>query len=155
MNAREKTGYYLPEDAVLPEARGLLQPAEAGDYPLLAGWIRDFYIETLDAEPPPLKNINEYKQTAVAKDAAVLFVWRRAPGAPVSAMGMLAREKDGRRLNLIYTDKKNRRKGYGRALVAALCAVVRGEGRIPVLYAYKENTAAVALYRGLGFVEAT
>jgi hypothetical protein len=69
-------------------------------------------------------------------------------------MGVITHGEEVRRLNLIYTAKEHRRKGCGEALVAALCRVVRGENKLPMLYAYADNTAAMELYDKMGFEEA-
>ncbi|MCL2498722.1 MAG: GNAT family N-acetyltransferase [Defluviitaleaceae bacterium] len=152
MNEREKNTYFLPDDVLLPDTTGVLRPANVDDNPLLTEWIHAFYIETLAAKPPNLGNFKHNDVTAVTERTAVLYVWHPVPDKPPAAMGMLSTVDDGtEKLNLIFVPKENRRKGYGRTVVAALCGMVRSRDKRPVLNAYADNTAAIRLYEGLGF----
>ncbi|MCL2605015.1 MAG: GNAT family N-acetyltransferase [Defluviitaleaceae bacterium] len=152
MNEREKNAYYLPDGVPLPDAAGVLRPANGDDNPLLTEWIHAFYIETLAVKPPDLTEFKHNNLTAVTKRTAALYIWQNATDAPIAAMGMVSViDGETEKLNLIFVPKENRRKGYGKAIVAALCGIIRSRGKKPVLNAYADNAAAIRLYEGLGF----
>lgn len=162
----------VPASPLPYSLQGELRRPEIEDYPVLIQWVKDFYRETLQmeafegisdetAETSEEKSFQINEPDIIGRPA--LYVWARTPGGVADAMGVLTNaavyEYEGeafstRRLNLIFVPKENRRAGYGRAVVSALCEVVRSGGCLPMLYAYGDNTAAVVLYEGLGFTEA-
>ena len=177
---KEIVAYFLPPNALLPVATfsGEIRPATEQEMPLVLGWIRAFYKETLhihaeitgflgsQAEP---SRHNAYHHGRVeAKTLAPqseptwhnlspikappkLFVWYDTQ--PV-AMGMLMGEGETCRLNLIYVPPPYRGKGYGRAIVCALAEKSQENGQIPMLYTACDNAVANGLYAKLGFREA-
>ncbi|MCL1844486.1 MAG: GNAT family N-acetyltransferase [Defluviitaleaceae bacterium] len=148
--------YFLPPKIALPslEISGGLRVAGAADMPLVREWIEDFYKETLHTKPPDtFSREDELTARQTDTDARIpehplLFVW--GDGASV-AMGMLAPSEKSSRINLIYVAPEFRGRGYGRAVVAALSQKARESGRVPILYASRGNTAAIRLYKSLGF----
>ncbi|MCL2204680.1 MAG: GNAT family N-acetyltransferase [Defluviitaleaceae bacterium] len=150
---KEMVAYMLPGEVGLPDGGGVLHlPETVADCVTVLQWIKLFREEAFGEVPPPIRE--EGVAPPQGEAYPPLYLWQSAPGGVPMAMGSISPGEDIRRLNLVFTPKENRRKGYGRALVAALCGVVRGEGKMPVLYTYGDNTGAMRLYAGLGFVEA-
>jgi ribosomal protein S18 acetylase RimI-like enzyme len=54
-------------------------------------------------------------------------------------------------VSAVCTDPDFRGRGYARALVSFLIAMIAGEGRTPFLHVKGENVAAISVYRALGF----
>jgi len=154
---REMRAYSLTEGVMLPSGKGVkgkLRRMGSGDWLTVLGWIKAFYTETLEASLPGKMAGADAAQgevTPTEKKMPEIYVWDAEDGNP-TAMGMLTQGTEIRRLNLIFCPKEKRRRGYARALVAGLCALVHNEGKIPMLYVYGDNTGAVKLYEGLGFV---
>jgi len=164
----ELVAYYLPPDTKLPDGTAMsfangrpdslggLRPAGSEDWPLIREWIKAFYSETLHAVPPQMgQNPRGSDLEAVGPEAVAkvsLFTWWDE--RPV-AMGMLT-GPTGQicRLNLVYTPPDLCGRGYGRALVSALCKLARENGQIPMLYTSGDNAASNGLYKSLGFQEA-
>ncbi|MCL2187407.1 MAG: GNAT family N-acetyltransferase [Defluviitaleaceae bacterium] len=169
---REMLALYLPNDVPLPievvlpdvfsqgvQAGMLTTANDMADYTFLYKGLRAFGEEVFGSAPAGSGVSAGVAGSAVSvqevqEEIPPLFVYKPAPNFPPVAMGSLTHGAEFRRLNLIYTPKENRRRGYGNAVVSALCALVRSEGKIPVLYVYEDNAAAVKLYQGLGFAEA-
>jgi hypothetical protein len=150
---RDMVAYVLPKEAVLSDPLGILKKPELEDVKILFKWFQSFFLETLEA-PPPEKEGTPNEGDEPENKSLDFYIWKPAPNAPPVSMGLLTHGETIRRLNLIFTAKEKRRRGYGKAIVTALCKIVRDEGKMPMLYAYADNTAANGLYRGMGFVEA-
>lgn len=141
----------MPPEAVLPvaEVPGGLRLA-AADTPIVLEWVKDFYRETLHTEfisGEACVNPADSRQNLL-KEVAALYIWHDT--RPV-AMGMLTEVCGEGRINLIYVKPGFRKRGYGRAVVAALAGKARASGLLPVLFATPENKAANRLYMSLGF----
>lgn len=51
----------------------------------------------------------------------------------------------------VYTEEAHRGKGYCKAVVSEICRRIEGKGKMPALFARKNNTPAVRAYLALGF----
>jgi predicted GNAT family acetyltransferase len=154
---KEQLTYFLPKEVTLPPVEGILRPTNKNDFGYIKQWMQTFYIETLEVEPLEWNEKRHPTQNKTDSElfrynSVVLYVWQPSMDKPVVSMGALIRVNGTKtRLNLIFTDKKHRRKGYGKALVAALCRMVNAENRTPILYVRADNATAIRLYEGLGF----
>ncbi len=157
---KEMIAYYLNDETRGGFSRsvkvdGFLCPVEPKDAELVIGWLKLFYAEVFNTELPSGKTLTNDKLNGHMPPPPVnpsgLFVWWNE--RPV-AMGMLYDGDITARLNLIYTPREYRRRGYGAAVVNALSELAVKSGRTPMLYTYADNIAANALYQSLGFKEA-
>ena len=51
----------------------------------------------------------------------------------------------------VYTPEQYRSKGYGKAVVSEICRRIIKRGKMPTLFAVKENTPAIRAYTNIGF----
>ncbi|OPA79311.1 hypothetical protein BVG16_09495 [Paenibacillus selenitireducens] len=81
-----------------------------------------------------------------------LYLWI-VDDAPVSMANIAHRSPRHGRINAVYTPSEARKNGYASAIVAELCAMLRQEGLLPMLYADVNNPDSNKVYRNIGFVE--
>ena len=149
---RELVAYYLPNNRTTnlnkKNRACKLRLAGSDDILVVQKWLDYFYKETLDASSP---EHSTDKPSTPYSGKMELFIL--ADPHPV-AMGSLSGSGDTLRLNLIYTAKGERRKGYGSIVVSSLADFAHQKGKSAMLYAFSDNTAANKLYIKLGFIEA-
>ena len=142
--------YTLPTLATLPKiiAEGKLQKAQSHHMETIEIWLKNFYKEALnEATMPKLKKSNKQNN----KENVIMYIWEKEK-TPI-AMGAVHINLNNARLNLIYTNKNFRAKGYGKAIVISICQIARDMGKVPVLYTTESNVNAIKLYEGIGFVK--
>lgn len=79
------------------------------------------------------------------------FLGVRENGKLVAMAGERTRVEGFIEVSAVCTHPDFRGRGYGAALLRAVADLILSEGAIPYLHSYADNTAAVALYRQLGF----
>jgi predicted GNAT family acetyltransferase len=124
---------------------GKLRPANAADLQVVMPWISAFFDEipgVIREDPAELAN-------ARLKNGA-LFVWDNR--GPVSMAGWSGKTANGVRVNLVYTPRELRSRGYATACVSALTEVLLAQGnRYCCLYTNLANPVSNRLYQRIGY----
>lgn len=142
--------YIVPPDAVLPARRATLPP--------------DFVLDPL--RPDDLDEVVAVEQSSFASpwsenllrdelvpDPTHVSLGVRAPDGQLAAIGLARLDVEALSIYTVAVRPGFRRHGVGRALVRALVARGRDGARPRVdLEVRVDNTAAIALYAGEGFV---
>jgi len=124
---------------------GKIQLAQKEDWFFLKEWIELFYEEAL-GQNFLIKN-NSHKKEFNEKPQIYLW-WDKKP----VAMGMITTDLGATaKINLIYTIKSERGKGYGKAIVYELCKIILEDNKTPTLSVSSGNIAAKNLYYSIGF----
>lgn len=79
-----------------------------------------------------------------------LFLWEDA-GKVVSMAMVVHRTEEFARINTVYTDFRERGKGYAGMLVGEVTQKILDEGRIPMLYTEEDNICSNAAYKRVGY----
>lgn len=83
------------------------------------------------------------------------FVGVRAHGVLIAMVGERLQTDEFVEVSGICTHPDHRGKGLAAALTRVVAARIASEGRTPFLHSYANNTAAISVYRKLGFVHRT
>jgi predicted GNAT family acetyltransferase len=140
-----RQGLYVA-DAVTPPigVPGELRTAGQGDAALLLEWVSGFYADTgLPA--------GDDREVANRIATGRLYVWV-TDDVPVSMAGITPPVGGVARVQLVYTPKALRRRGYAGACVAALTAQELAlPGRTCMLYTDLANPTSNGVYQGIGY----
>jgi GNAT superfamily N-acetyltransferase len=120
----------------------------AGTLP--AGWAVEGgnWLMELDTSPPPLQAIPSGYCLEQYREGGVTRVEIRTEGGDLAASGYAAETSDAFVYDRIVTDPSHRRRGLGRALIAALGSCRRSEAAWQLLVATAEGEK---LYSSLGW----
>src|SRR5262245_58212582 len=125
-------------------AAGGLRPARAADLDLLIPWIAGFIEQAPAVQEDP---------AALARSrlkAGSLFVWDA--GGPVSMASWSGETPNGVRVNLVFTPRELRSRGYATACVAALTERLLAEGkRYCCLFTNLANPISNRIYQRIGY----
>ena len=136
-------------DAGANPMQGSLALAQAQDDALLVSWGLAFHDEAGLADP----RSNVPLQMRRRREVGELFLWLDVDGRPVCLAGGFLIPPGGARIAPVYTPPELRRRGYARALVAALSRELQSRGaRSVFLFTDATNPTANALYRRIGYV---
>jgi len=125
---------------------GKMRLAVPADLELIARWTREFHLEAIPNDP--MTNFEEFVTKKIEKGD--LFLWE--DGEPVSLASIARPTKNGITVNLVYTPKQNRKKGYATALVADLCKHLLEIGwKFCVLFTDLSNPTSNSIYQKIGF----
>lgn len=122
---------------------GELRPARADDLPVLASWRQGNHHASV---PTPRLVVSELAGLRS-------FVWA-VDGRPMAMASHLTTgvHSGAGRIVDVFTAEESRQKGYGSALVAALCRHLEQQQETPVLIAVREaNDPARRVYERIGF----
>ena len=166
-NKREMVAYYLNKNINITgytmgnnrnnglKICKLTQTQDITDIKLVQKWIRDFYIETLNVNPPSFSSQESNKKNSQNLSKTQIYLLKDNHKNETMAMGMLSGDVDHIcRINLIYTPPHLRGKGYGKQMVHELASIVQYEKKTPMLYTTTDNIIANKLYQSLGFIKA-
>jgi GNAT superfamily N-acetyltransferase len=129
----------LPEgECALPDASDQNELAA-----FCAGFVNDCYGYSVT---PESKMIASAKLIASGN----LYIWK-VQGRMVAMANIAHRSARHARINYVYTPARERKKGYGSAIVNAICKIILREGRYPMLYADLANPDSNSIYRKIGF----
>jgi predicted GNAT family acetyltransferase len=135
--------------SVEPPARvsGRIREAARSDLATLAGWFGGF---ATDAGLDPISDAAGRAMAERRLEQGSLFVWE--DGNPVSMAATVGPTPRGIRINLVYTPRALRRRGYASACVAALSQRMLDSGRtFCFLYADLANPTSNGIYQRMGY----
>lgn len=123
---------------------GKPRPANAADLEVVIPWIAAFFDAVGEVHQDPAKIANaRLKQQA-------LFVWD--DGGPVSMAGWSGKTANGLRVNLVYTPRELRSRGYALACVSALTEQLLSQGnKFCCLYTNLANPISNRIYERIGY----
>lgn len=139
--------YHCPEVQKPEQVSGSLVQAEAGDIPLIAGYLSCFAEDAFGIQSEPEK----YLANATAcTEAGKLHLWMDQ-GQPVSMANLAHQSRRHMRMNEVFTPREFRKRGYASAAVAELCSRLLDQGITPMLYADAANPNSNKVYQSVGF----
>jgi RimJ/RimL family protein N-acetyltransferase len=132
-----------------PVVPGRARLATEDDIPLMAGWRRDFELETMGAQREPGSEESSVRRAMKMRSGLVLWeveglvVSYAAAGAPIDGMS---------RVGPVYTPPDQRGHGYGSAVTAAVSqwAVDAGAEHV-VLFTDLANPVSNSIYQRIGY----
>lgn len=142
-------------DLVVPEGlrSGWLRGRriESGDLDLVTAWRVDFAVEALGEEESP--RLWEQCRASAERNFQQGRTWLlEEQGVPVSISSFNTAIQEAVQIGGVWTPPKLRRRGYGRAVVAASLLDARAEGvATSILFTGVENIAAQRAYEALGY----
>jgi uncharacterized protein len=128
--------------------------ADTGEHALLAEWRMAYAQETFRrVVSPALGRASRAEVEQLSAEGSLFLL--EAEGKPVSCCSFNARLPDTVQIGGVFTPPLQRQHGYARAVVAGALLEARKQGVVEaILFTGRENEAAQATYRALGF-EAT
>lgn len=139
--------YQLTEVAPLPKVNGLFRKAVEKDTPIICRWIHEFCEEIGE-----VITFEEAKKeaTKLMKEERV-FVWE-VNSQPVSMACWTRPTKTNVTINLVFTPKEERKKGYATACVAHLSQHLLNQGyKSTSLYTDLANPTSNHIYQEIGY----
>jgi GNAT superfamily N-acetyltransferase len=131
------------------EVSGAPRDATPADGPLLADWVKRFFVETLSHQRDEAAGQRFVDNAYAAGDRFVLWV---SGGNPVSMALLRAPAAGVSRIGPVFTPRASRGRGYGSAVTAAAANLARREGVTDVvLFADLANPTSNAIYQRIGF----
>jgi RimJ/RimL family protein N-acetyltransferase len=137
--------------AVLSSGQVTGRRMEPGDVELLTAWRVAYAIETLSASDGP--ELRQRSQEGIKRWQREGHGWvLERDGELVAMGGFNTAIEEAVQIGGVYTPPHLRRRGYGRAVVAASLLDARGEGvEKAILFTGVDNIAAQKAYAALGF----
>lgn len=134
-----------------PAPAGRARLAEAGDVPVIARFLEEFWIEV--GHPRPAGGHLDPRRIAQARVEEGSFrLWCDDSGRPVSLAGHAPIVAGAGRIGPVYTPEEARGKGYAGAATAAVCRALNDGGAQEVLlFTDLANPTSNALYQRIGF----
>ncbi|MEK3792596.1 GNAT family N-acetyltransferase [Paenibacillus sp. FSL R7-0204] len=139
--------YHCPQVQMPHGVSGKLQQAEAGDIPLIAGYLAGFVQDCFGMESAPEDHLD---YAAEVTESGKLRLWIDRD-QPVSMVNLAHQSARYARINEVYTPHEFRKHGYASAAVAALCAELLSKDITPMLYADAANPDSNKVYQSVGF----
>lgn len=125
------------------EVKGYFRKAVPDDRERLVDWVRRFYtdmgVEGIDAEDIVDRRV----------PAGQIWLWDRA--GPVSMAARTVPVEGVTRVQLVYTPRENRKRGYASVCVASLSKQIRDDGQRCILYTDLGNPISNSVYRRIGY----
>lgn len=124
---------------------GHARPATPEEFPLVLGYIADFFRELSLTHPPDPAGL-----TRRIMDRRAALLWDH--DGPVSLACWTRHTVNGTAIAPVYTPPASRNRGYASAVTAALCReLLAGGRRFVCLHADRNNPASNHVYQSLGF----
>lgn len=139
--------YQLEEVSFPKRHSGSMRLAEKNDLNLICKWMQEFHEEAIPNDP-----LNYFTEFATKKiDSEDLVIWEDK-GKVVSLASRARPTINGICINLVYTPKKFRKKGYATALVAHLSQSLLNENwKYITLFTNLSNPTSNSIYQKVGF----
>lgn len=120
---------------------------------IMARFITEFITEiTCDAEKTAISENKANGFVNAMVNSNELFLWE--DGGKIVSMARIAHKtREYARINTVFTEREQRRKGYAGMLVGKMSEKLLEENIIPMLYADARNPASNAAYQKIGFVK--
>ncbi|WP_238650111.1 GNAT family N-acetyltransferase [Paenibacillus piscarius] len=139
--------YHCPQVQMPHGVSGSLVQAEAGDIPLVAGYLAGFAEDAFGIRRAP----EEFTGNSEACiESGRLYLWMDQ-GQPVSMANLAHQSRRHMRMNEVFTPREFRKRGYASAAVAELCSQLLDKGITPMLYADAANPDSNKVYQAVGF----
>ncbi len=133
----------------LTPAKGQIRIANVNDLPTLQKWTLDFMKEALQ-ESGTEDAIERFVRQKI--ETKSIFLWE--DGQLVSMAAKTRPTKKSISINLVYTPKEYRKKGYARSCVASLTErLLREEYKYCTLYTDLMNPTSNKIYQEIGYKE--
>ena len=151
----EKLYSLALDDLVVPEClrsgRWVARRIEARDIDFVVDCKAGLSVESLNDEDTPA--LRERLRASVERSIGERRAWvLEDEGVPVATSGFNAAIREAVQIGGVYTPPQYRRRGYGRAVVAASLLDARAEGvETAVLFTGHDNLPAQRAYAALGF----
>jgi uncharacterized protein len=141
--------YRLAELRAIQSVGGRARPATVADRALLVAWIRAFVAEAVPADSPT-QNEELVVDARLREGTGGFMLWE--DGEPVALAGWGGKTPSGVRIGPVYTPPEWRRRGYGRAVTAAVSAQQLTSGRrFCFLYTDLVNATSNQIYMDIGY----
>lgn len=142
----EQRIYRLEVVSPVPLSPGLLRLADSADQDLLSEWIQEFCREALTE----ISQEQARQLAASGIDSKAFFLWE--DGEAVSMIKKTRPTFNGIALNLVFTPRRFRKKGYATSCVASLCRqLLAEEYKFCCLYTDLANPTSNKIYMDIGF----
>ncbi|HEX6681616.1 MAG TPA: GNAT family N-acetyltransferase [Candidatus Limnocylindrales bacterium] len=139
------SGLHLLRRVTPPEGvSGHARLATPDELDTLFEWVGEFQREVGDDEPMERSNIEQ------RIERGGMWVWEDH-GRAVSMAAWTVPANGATRINLVYTPRWRRGRGYASALVAAISQAILDQGNIPLLYTDLANPTSNKIYAAVGF----
>ncbi|QWU14698.1 hypothetical protein SAMN04487895_106147 [Paenibacillus sophorae] len=142
--------YICPQVRPPADVNGYIERANARHTEMVAANMSAFSKEVFGVTPMPDE---VYKAATAAIGTGGLYLWN-VDGVPVAMARIAHRTARHARINDVYTQPGERKKGYASAIVAAICGYCIRDGLTPLLYADAKNPDSNKVYQSIGFVGA-
>ena len=155
MDEQEKLYSLTLKDLKVPgelsSGRVMGRRIEPRDVDLVTQWTAAYSVEALSAEQDPL--LEEKSRKSVERSLKEGSTWVLASrGEPVACSSFNTAIKEAVQVGGVWTPPEFRRRGYGRAVVAASLLDARAQGvEKAILFTGEGNLAAQRAYTALGF----
>jgi predicted GNAT family acetyltransferase len=141
--------YRLTALRPVEDVSGRGRPATEEDRPLLLEWVRSFVAEAIPEGTPDL-GPERTVDARLGESRGGFTIWE--DGGPVSIAGWGGTTPNGVRIGPVYTPPEYRRRGYGRAVTAAVSAERLASGRtFCFLYTDLANPTSNKIYTDIGY----
>jgi uncharacterized protein len=139
--------YRLDEVNDIPMSNGKFVQAEDKHKDLIANWLLGF-IEDTPERPIPLEDAK--KRASEMLDENSIYLWE-VDGEPVSMARSARRTDNGITVNLVYTPKEHRKKGYASSVVTELSRLLLQDFDFCTLYTDLDNPTSNKIYMDIGY----
>ncbi|WP_339321421.1 GNAT family N-acetyltransferase [Paenibacillus sp. FSL W8-0194] len=138
--------YRCTQVEEVPVRPGGFRLAAPGEAPLIAGWIEAFCEEALESISRDAAE--QMAARGIANKA--IYVWDH--GGPVSMAQKTRPTANGAVINMVFTPRPLRGRGYASSCVAALTrSLLSGPGRFASLYTDLSNPVSNRIYMNIGY----
>lgn len=128
------------------EIRRCSYPADEHCHDTLTVMYRDMFSEARGIDVPYDYSSKTVRDTVMSGDTWGYFI----DGVPVASCYCGRPTRNGKSINVVYTNKEFRKKGYAERLVEEVCGRLLGDLKYITLF-FLEGSSAGRLYRRIGF----
>jgi uncharacterized protein len=139
--------YKLEKVNDIDISNGDMSLASEDDIDLVKDWLLGF-IEDTPEKPIPHEDARKRAEEMIADKS--VFLWK-VNGLPVSMARRARKTDNGITVNFVYTPKEQRRRGYGRSVVATLSKMLLETNQFCTLYTDLDNPTSNKIYMEIGY----
>lgn len=143
-----RQGVYRCRAVIAPPDCGVsFRAAELKDVPLIGSWIESFHREAVPHDPP----VNGIQYAEAKIKGGFIYVVERE-GSPVAMAGFSRDIGTSCSINLVYTPKEARGRGYASAVTAGLTSHLLAQGKLETnLFTDLANPTSNKIYQDIGY----